>query len=229
MARGRRRRIAALAAIGIGAYLIALIASLPARLVIDPGTRWAVGGTIWRGEAILAGAYRITWAWAPLRSILSLALAADWRMDGDGTAIAGKATAGPRRLLLENVVGRGDGALLATIARDLPFSCDAVLTIDLPRVSIAGAASAARGEIRSHAGTCLPAGGAQSVSVPALVARANGDVADVTMLTIAPLRAPQLRLLDGRLADGLLTAGVTPAGAGLIPFLRGFRIEQSVR
>ena len=99
----RRGRIGWLIGAGLVGYVGALIATLPASLVFNPGTRWAVAGTMWNGEAVRDGAYRVEWRWAPWRSLANLGFAANWRMGGSGADIAGSAVRTSGRLLLEGV------------------------------------------------------------------------------------------------------------------------------
>jgi hypothetical protein len=76
------------AVLGLAAYVVALIVGLPARFVTDWGPRWQTTGTVWNGEAVFDGAYRLTWRWAPLRSLATFAFAADVRMSGAGNCTA---------------------------------------------------------------------------------------------------------------------------------------------
>ena len=224
----RRARLAWLIATGLTAYLAALVATLPARLIFARDDRWAISGTVWNGEAVLDGAYRVEWRWSPARSLASLAFAADWRMSGAGTDIAGSATHGGGRLLLEGVSGQADGALLTALTPGVPFVCDVPVTVDVPRLLIAGSASTAEGEIRSDPGDCTVAGLAETVAVPALVAHAARDRSGVTTATLAPLATPRLRLLGGTLAGGRLVIMPTAAGEALLPFLRNWRIDRGL-
>ena len=222
-----RRRTLGYSAIGLVAYVVALIASWPARFLIDADPGWAVAGTIWHGEAVLDGAYRVEWRWAPFRSLANLGFAADWRMTGSGTDLAGSAIAWPNSLLLEGVSGQSDAALLAALDHDLPFACNATLTVDLPRIMLDAAKSSIEGEVRSDPGSCAARGSEGSAPVPALVMRATRDRAGVTSATLAPLAQPRLRLAEGSLAGGRLSLAPTRTGAAMLPFLRNWRIDRN--
>lgn len=227
MLAGTRRRPLRWILIGVASYLIALVALLPARMLFDPGADWAITGTVWHGQAVLDGAYRVDWRWAPLRSLGALAFAADWRMDGEGTALGGVAKLSARRLLLEDVVGQADAALLTALTPSMPLACHAALTVDLPRLLIAGSASTADGEIRGEAGSCTRGGSADTVALPALVARAAVDRSGVTTATLAPLGERRLHLVEGSFAGGRLSLAATAAADRVLPFLRGFRFERN--
>ena len=224
-ARPRWRRFAAL---GLAAYLAALLADLPARVVLDWGPRWQIAGTVWSGEGVLDGAYRLTWRWAPLRSLAAFAYAADVQLTGSGTDIAASAIAGPRRLRLDGVSGRGDGALLAALAPGLPFACDAPLEIDLPRLVLAGADSAAVGEIRSGSGSCGAAGAPGTSALPPLLLSARAAPRGGTVAELAPVGQARLRLIEGSVLGGRLTVRTTPLGAATLPFARGFAIDRAL-
>src|SRR5689334_16323020 len=78
-----RRRIIVFAGLGIVAYALALIVTLPASAVLkNRPWRTGVAGTVWNGEVGVAGGARFTWHMAPLRSLTSLAYAADWKGAG---------------------------------------------------------------------------------------------------------------------------------------------------
>ena len=221
--RARRRGLGYLA-IGLVAYAVALIAGWPARYLIDADPRWVLSGTIWHGEAVLDGAYRVEWRWAPFRSLANLGFAADWRMTGSGTDLAGSGVARRRSLLLEGVSGQADAALLGALTRDLPSTCDAALTVDLPRMLFDGAKSSVEGEVRSDPGSC--ASGAERMPIPALVMRATRDGAGVSTATLAPLTQPRVKLVEASFAGGRLIVAPTRTGIALLPFLRNWRIER---
>jgi len=196
-------------------------------MLVDPGPRWAVSGTIWHGEAVLDGAYRVEWRWALFRSLANLGFATDWRMTGSGADVAGSAISSPGRLILEGVSGRADTALLAALTGDLPFACDVGLTIEVPRLAVAGRKSSLEGQVQSDAGHCIAPGGGTDMPVPALIMRAARDQAGNTAATVAPLAQPRIRLVEGGMAGGRLTVGPTRTGVGLLPFLRNWRIDRS--
>ena len=224
--RVRRRRLG-YGAIGLVAYVVALIASWPARYLIDADPHWVLSGTVWHGEAALDGAYRVEWRWAPFRSLANLGFAADWRMTGSGTDLAGSAVARRNSLLLEGVSGQGDAALLGALTRDLPAACDAALTVNLPRMLFDGAKSSVDGEVRSEAGSCTAPGAMAGAPVPALVMRATRDGAGVTNATLAPLAQPRVKLAEASFTGGRLTVTPTQTGIALLPFLRNWRIERN--
>lgn len=224
----RRRRRAPFVAIGAAAFLVALIAELPARFVVSPGSRWAVAGTVWNGEAVLDGAYRLQWRWAPWRSLASLAFAADIRLDGGGTDIAGSATRVGGGYLFEGLSGRGDGGLLGTLATALPVACDAPLQIDMPRLLVAGARSSAAGEIRMEPGVCRGIAAPAGVAIPALLASATRSPDGGTILTVTPAGQGRLRLMEGGIAGGRLRLALTRAGVVALPFARGLAIDEAL-
>lgn len=224
----RARRAWGFAAIGFAANAVALVAALPARFVVDPGAGWDVAGTVWNGEAVLGGAYRLAWRWAPLRSLAALSFAADVRLTGAGTDIAGSAIRGWGRTRFDGLSGSADGALAAALAPGLPFACDVGLQIDLPRLVLDGAASSAVGEIRSGSGSCGLVGEAGSVAVPPLLATMRTGVGGSTVAQVAPVGQARLHWVDGAIAGGRLVVTVTPAGGAALPFARGLRVDRAL-
>src|SRR6188768_1851677 len=76
-----RRRLIRFALLGIASYAVAMIATIPASAVFkNYAWRTGISGTIWNGEVGIAGGSTARWNWAPLRSLLSLGFAADWRL-----------------------------------------------------------------------------------------------------------------------------------------------------
>jgi hypothetical protein len=216
------------ALIGLAAYLFALLVAMPARLVVDWGPRWQMAGTLWNGEAVLDSAYRLTWRWAPWRSLAAFAFAADVRLDGAGTDITGSAISSGRRLRFDGLSGRGDGALLAALDPALPFTCDAALEVDLPRLIIDGTRSSAVGEVRVGSGTCAVAGANASAVIAPLLATMRAGPGDTTVAELAPVGQARLHLAEGLIAGGRLTVTLTPAGEEALPFARGFRIDETL-
>jgi hypothetical protein len=214
-------------AIGIAAYLVTLIVTFPARFVLSGDPRWAVAGTMWNGEAVVDGAYRVQWRWAPWRSLASLAFAADVRMTGSGTDLAGSAIVGPSSTLLDGFSGSGDGGLLSAFGPSLPFACTTTLSVNLKRLRIAGTRSEAMGEIGSEAGTCTSIGGGQPNLVPALVTRLL-PMPDGTTSIVTTAAGQRVRLFEGKIAAGRLRLAPTQAGIATLPFVQGLVIDEAM-
>jgi hypothetical protein len=211
-----RRRILMFGGIGVGAYLLALLATVPARLVVPSGTfaPGAVSGTVWRGEAALPGGNRLTWRFAPLRTLASLAYAADIAVTGAQTDLAGRLTARPRMLRLDSMTGRAGASLVQSAFPGLPFHCDLGMQVALPRVVIAADGTEAQGDLRSAPGRCTPRDGGSPAALPALIATARGPT-----LTITPLTERRRILARVTVTQGdHLGLTITPAGAALLPF-----------
>jgi hypothetical protein len=214
-------------AIGLAAYLVTLVITLPARFLLSGDPRWAVAGTIWNGEAVVDGAVRVQWRWAPWRSLASLAFATDVRMTGAGTDLAGSATIGLNSTLLEGFSGAGDGGLLSAFGPPLPFACDAALNITLNRLRSAGTRSEALGEIGSAPGTCTPLTGGQPNPVPALVTRLQPQ-SDGTTRIVTTRSGQRVPLFEGRIAAGRFHLAPTPAGIAALPFVQGLVIDEAM-
>lgn len=216
-----RRRILLFAGLGAGAYLLTLLATVPARLIVPAGilAPGAVSGTIWRGEAALNGGDRLAWRFAPLRTIAGLAYAADLTMTGAQTDLTGRVALRPQSIRLDSVAGRAGGSLLRAAFPDLPFTCDLGVQVDLPHVVIGTGAPDIRGDVRSTPGTCTPRAGGAASPIPALIATTQTLGTNGTALTITPL-TERRRLLARTVftQDGRVAITIRPAGAALFPF-----------
>jgi len=109
-----------LAGLGVGTYLIALLAMLPAGMALTSVEQAAVSGTVWNGTATIPAGGQVTWRWDPLRSIQAWAFAADWRVTTAEARLSGRALVRPSGVAIESVDGSADQALLLAIAKNFP-------------------------------------------------------------------------------------------------------------
>ena len=194
-----------IALVGVAAYGLALVATLPARIVL-PSARDATG-TVWHGDAAIAGGNVAAWHWSPLKSLARLGFAVDWTIEGPGTELSGEAVwRGPGQHELLAVAGRAGWPLVAAIAPALPFACDVPLRVALDRV----AGDHIAGTVQVPAGTCAVAGLARTM--PRLIATADGVHGSVTTWTD---RASHLA--DFTVTSGRVRVHVAAAGRALVP------------
>jgi hypothetical protein len=217
---GARRRLILFTAIGIAAYVVAMIATIPAGAIVKRGDwRTGVGGTIWHGEVGLAGGSRLEWEWAPLRSLINLAFAVDWRATGTDTNLGGRALIGPSSTTIDAMSGSADGTLLAAIQPDLPFTCDLPLQLEFPRARLGGSGQMVEGTLTSDAGSCAPKRGGTPTAVPPLILTAE-HVGTESRLRLAPATQRRRTLMTITLTeDGTVNVGMTPEGAAALPFV----------
>lgn len=220
------RRLLRFAAIGLGVYLLTLLVTIPAQLVVPlPGA----GGTIWRGSAPIAGGSLLTWRWAPLRSLIRFGFAADIALDGPASALAGQALLRPGRVLLDDVRGTADGGLLALAGPS--FACATQLRVDLDHLAIGGGRQGAQGRIRAEPGSCRTFGSMTATAIPATILdiRQTPGLAVFNLAAAGALHTP---LMMGGLGDkGQLQLIVTREGAAIFPFAStpgGMKIETEL-
>ena len=92
-----------------------MIATIPASAVFkNYPWRSGISGTIWNGEVGIAGGSIARWQFAPLRSLVSLGYAADWRVTGPDTDLGGRALAGFGGMTLDKVSGSATASLRRT-------------------------------------------------------------------------------------------------------------------
>ena len=227
--RGARRRLILFAGIGIAAYALAMVATIPASAVLkNRPWRSGIAGTVWNGEVGVGGASRIEWSWSPLRSLTSLGFAADWRASGATSDLGGRALLRSGSVALDNVSGTLDGALLAAIKPDLPFTCDLTMQADLPRVVLGGNDQAAIGRIVTDVGTCTPKAGGSATGVGPLLLTAE-KIGAVSHLRLVPATQRRRTLMTFALAEnGTVDIAITPEGAASLPFV-GLPSGASIR
>lgn len=217
---GARRRLTLFAALGIAAYVVALVAGMPAGVIVgNEPWRTGIAGTVWNGEAGIAGGGRLAWQWAPLRSLTSLGFAVDWRMAGSGTGMAGRALVRPSSTLVDAMSGSTDAGVLRAIQPDLPFTCDMTMQADFPRVKLGGDGQMAEGRLLTDPGSCRPASGGAPTAVPALILTAE-HIGTTSRLRLAPATQRRRTLMTITLSEtGDVAIAMTPEGAAMLPFV----------
>ncbi|MBX3593281.1 MAG: hypothetical protein KF783_02285 [Sphingomonas sp.] len=198
-----------------------MVATMPASLFVkNRPWRTGVAGTLWNGEVGVAGGTKFEWHWAPLRSITSLAFAADWTATGPDTDMGGRVLARFGRTVLDRVSGSAHASLLQAIQPDLPFTCDLVMQIEFDSIAIGGGSdNRIDGKLNTDPGVCTPKGGGSAVPVPALFLIAE-KVGTLTRIRVTPMAQRRQTLIDATLTeDGRLKLTVTPDGARILPFV----------
>ncbi|UZK67464.1 hypothetical protein [Sphingomonas sp. M1-B02] len=207
-----------------------MIATIPASAVLkNRPWRTGVAGTIWNGEVGVAGGAKLEWRMAPLRSLTSLAYAADWKATGPNTDLGGQLLVHPGgRTILDKVSGSADGTLLQALQPNLPFTCDLTMQVEMDRVAVGGGARMLSGSAISDPGSCRPKTAGAATAVPALILTAE-HIGTQTQIRIAPTGQRRKTLVNLNLSeDGTVDLGVTPDGAAMLPFIglpAGARIQ----
>ncbi|WP_404337527.1 hypothetical protein AB2M62_02525 [Sphingomonas sp. MMS12-HWE2-04] len=216
-----RRRIIVFVGLGIAAYVLAMLVTMPASVFLNNRPwRTGVAGTVWNGEVGLAGGSKLEWHLAPLRSLTSLAFAADWKATGPNTDLGGQALVHfGGRVVLDHVSGSADGSLIQALQPNLPFTCDLTMQIEMERIAVGGGDQMLSGNATSDPGSCRPKGAGAASSLPPLVLSAE-HVGPRTTIRIAPMAQRRQTLVNFVLSEsGALDLSVTPEGAAMMPFL----------
>lgn len=202
------------------AYVIAMIATMPASVFLkNYAWRTGVSGTVWSGEVGVAGGSVFRWGWAPLRSITGLGFAADWTASGNDNDMSGQVLARPGRVILDAVAGRGDGSLIEALQPSLPFRCTFGMLVDFDRIAVGGGDNAAKGTLRTEAGSCRPKAGGTATPTPPLLLVAE-KIGPQTEFRLTPATQRRQVLIRATLTEaGALKITVTPDGATTLPFL----------
>ncbi len=217
MARGR---IIVFAVLGIVAYALAMLATMPASVIVkNRPWRTGVAGTVWNGEVGVAGGSKLEWHMVPLRSLISLGFAADWKATGPNTDLGGRMLLHPGgRTVLDKVSGSADASLIRALQPNLPFTCDLTMQIKMERIAIGGGSQMLDGNATTDPGSCRPKGAGAASALPALILTAE-HVGNRTMIRLAPMTQRRKLLLDANLdEDGAIDLGLTPEGAAMLPF-----------
>ncbi len=182
--------------------------------------RTGVAGTVWNGEVGIAGGAKFEWHMAPLRSLASLAFAADWKANGPDTDLGGQMIAhlGGRRVL-DHVSGSAGAGLLDALQPNLPFTCNFATQVGLDRIAMGGGERMVSGKVTTDPGSCRAKSGGAPVAVPALLITAE-HIGARTTIRVAPFAQRMKTLLTATLGeDGTLATSTTPEGAAILPFV----------
>ena len=214
-----RRRLTVFVVLGIAAYALAMLATMPASVFLkNRPWRSGVAGTVWNGEVGVAGGSKFEWNWAPLRSLTSLAFAADWTATGPDTDMGGRGLVRFGRTVLDDVSGSAHSSVLQALQPNLPFTCDFVMQLEFARIAIGGSGQAVEGKLTTDPGTCTAKNGGAAAAVPSLLLTAE-KIGTATRIRITPATQRRQTLMDITLAeDGKLGFRMTPEGARVLPF-----------
>lgn len=214
-----RRRSIRFAALGIASFVVAIVATLPASLIVGNNDwRSGVGGTVWNGEVGIAGGSRLAWHFAPLRSLTSLGFAVDWTATGPDTDLGGQALLRPGGVRLDRVAGSADASLLAALQPNLPFACDMPWQVDLPVVSTIAGSAMAEGRIAIDPGSCVTRPGNVATPTPAMLLTAE-HIGQQSRIRLVPDDQRRRTLMDATInEDGTLRFAMTGDGAAMLPF-----------
>lgn len=198
-----------------------MLATAPASLLVrNVPWRSGVAGTIWNGEVGVAGGSTLEWHLAPLRSLTSLGLAADWKASGPDTDLGGRALVHlGGRTVLDHVSGAADASLLQAIQPDLPFTCELVMQVEMAKIAVGGGAEVLDGKVTTDPGSCRPKTAGAATAVPALLLTAE-HIGPRTTIRLTPATQRRQLLLDAVLGeDGRLDLGMSKEGAAALPFV----------
>ncbi len=222
----RTRSFALISALVVIAFATSLLATFPAavaaRYVTAPIEINAYSGTVWNGRASFAGGHAIRWQVDGWASLLALGPRLDLTVTGPGTRLAGRVAlrgALLRRLDLADVSGEVAWPLVAALAPDLGFACQASATLTSVVLELAPAAYAGQGRLRAGPGTCTEPGGTDPVPVPEL-SGTLATAADGLHLVVTTTDNPDDPLAEIALMNtDALAVTLHPAGAVLVPGL----------
>ncbi|MEO6151575.1 MAG: hypothetical protein ABIP24_00325 [Croceibacterium sp.] len=210
------------------AYLVGLIALIPARVVLGESDGMRVGGTIWNGQAVIASTVRIDWQFAPVRSLMALGASADFHLAGGGSDLAGSVTKSGTSYRFVKVTGQVDDTLVSALAPNLPFACRFLADVDIAQLVLGGTRQSAEGTMRFSPSQCFAKGLASApAELPAGLFTITPNVSSSSGALVA--QGSQEHLFELRLArTGALSLWPTAMAVQRLPFLAGFRYDTRI-
>ncbi|MGB3738437.1 MAG: hypothetical protein WA948_03700 [Pontixanthobacter sp.] len=212
------------------AYLIGMIAFIPAAAMVTENDRLKVGGTIWDGAAVVGSTILFDWDFAPISTIGNFAFAADWHLTsaGPGSDMTGRMVQAGEQLRFEEIAGVGDGNLLDVLFPNLPLTCRLSADVALDYVRIGGEEQGGSGSLTTGPASCNAKDlAAFPVDLPAM----EGNMTPAPGTTTGALMSAQDRrhLVELRWSEeGALSIWPTQAATTLAPVLAGQRYDTQV-
>ncbi len=174
--------------------------------------------TVWRGQMQLDGGHTATWTARPGASLWAFGLAADWRVTGPGTDLAGPIVIRPGAVDLGPVSGAAAWPLIAALMPGLPITCTGQARLSAVAVRLAEAERTGAGTVTSPDAECRRLDG-QSGPVPAPALHAQiSTQPDAVQILVTPQVGARVALLTARLTNAdRLVVTIHPDGAALVP------------
>jgi hypothetical protein len=222
------RRTLAFVIVGVISYICALVALLPARMVLSETESLRVGGTIWNGEAVIASAIHVDWQFSLIRSLTDLAYSADFHMTGGATDLAGGITQAGDVMRFREVSGQLDETLWNALGGNLPMQCRFVADVAIEKLVLGGNAQMAEATMQVSPSTCTAAA---VPGVPAQLPAARFSIVPNGSISTGALVAngSRMHLLEARLTrDGALSIWPTALASELTPVLAGIRYDTKI-
>lgn len=217
-----RRRLRLFILLGVAAYLLSLIATLPARLLFadarDDAVLGTVTGTIWSGEGSMNAGHSLRWDWAPLDSLAQFGFVVDLSVRGPDTALSGQASWRPGRVELSNIEGPATGTLISAIFPTLPFTCDFPMVVNLNKVRLSGRRPGVDGEVRTEGGLCATRASSIAATsiMPPLIGRSAITIGGSSGFIDTRSRSERI-LTSSITPGGEVSVSVLPRAAALLP------------
>lgn len=197
-----------------GALVVTAPASVLSRVVEIPPTVTGLAGTVWQGQAVVAGGIAAAWQVDIFGSLQSGALVADWTLTGADSRLSGRASGAPGRAEVTDVSGVAGWSLLAAAMTDLPAQCNLSARVEIEKAKLGPGVVSGRGKLTSPPMVCATEAG--EISVPATTTTLTPIEGGVRL--VAETREDGVRLGSvDLLARGWMIATLEPAGAQLIP------------
>lgn len=201
-----------MAASGLAAYALGLVAFLPAEAVT--GSRRDTVGTIWNGQVALDPGFAVGWKARPFTSLISLAGVADTQITGPDTLIRARLDARLTGPVVRTAEGQASLRLLNAAVPALPFTCEGVMRVEADNLAPLGGARG-NGLASSGPATCSATGGGPASSVGPLKAKLGSGADGSSVIVSGPDGA---RLAESTLArNKAVRLTVDPAAQGLLP------------
>lgn len=212
--------------LGLAAFAISLIWYMPVRFVAHqagfpdsgPMATSRLSGTVWKGQMQIDGGHEVTWMAQTGASLWAFGFAADWKLIGPGTDLAGKIVLRPGDVDLGPMSGVAAWPLVAAALPGLPIACTgqarlAAVEVRLNRAERSGSGTATTSEAECARLDGLTAG----VPAPALHAQIT-TLPEAVQLLVTPQNGARVPLITALLTqEHRLVITIHREGAALVP------------
>lgn len=177
-----------------------------------------LSGTIWQGRLEIDGGHEATWTLRIAQSLWAFGLAADWRVSGTETDLAGNVVLRRGEVDLGNLSGVVSWPLVAAVTPNLPIICTVQARFVAVEIAVNRSFRSGSGTMTTSDGECSSKGAALDiVPIPAL----HGQIAmqdDAIVALITPQTGPRVALVTAKLtAADRVVVTIHRAAAQLVP------------
>lgn len=212
--------------LGLAAFAGSLLWYMPVRFAAHqagfpdtgPLATSRLSGTVWQGQMQIDGGHLVTWVVDGAASLWTFGFAADWRLTGPGTDLAGEVVGWPGGVDFGPASGVAAWPLVAALLPGLPIACSGQARFAAVAFGFDATERTGSGTVTAPAGECARIDRPDDrIPRPALHTQISTQP-DAVQLLVTPQDGARVALVTARLTtEDRLVVTVHREGAALVP------------